>query len=219
MHPARADQRVLLACLVISILLHAWLLSGVATDRGADSRRAFDASPAIQLSLEAIMPQLAPALPEAAAHELARVGNDRPTRIEKSALPPPKREVPDSPRPTKGAAQPPVRPGELAFRDARADSPAITTADQYRFALVMQARREQGGRRAAGGLEGRTRVRLDFADGGGLQSTKVIASSGHDSLDAEALRLFDEAHQKLPVPQALLERRFSIEATVSFERD
>jgi TonB family protein len=217
MHPTRADQRVLLACLVVSVLLHAWLLSGVAIDGGAVSRRASDASPTIRLTLDAVMPQSPPALPEAAAHEPARVRSDRPARIEALVPLPPKREVADSLRP--GAAPPPVRPAESSMRDARADSPDIATADQYRFALVMQARRERNGNRSASDPAGRTRVQLDFGDGGALQSTKVIASSGHDSLDAEALRLFDQAHQKLPVPQALLAKRFSIEATVSFERD
>ncbi len=217
MHPSRADQRVLLACLGVSVLLHAWLLSGVAIDGGAVSRRASDASPTVRLTLDAARPQSPPALPRAAVHESARVGSDRPARIEKLAPLPPKREMTESLGP--GAAPPPVRPAESLMRDARANSPDIATADQYRFALVMQARRERKGNRSAGDPEGRTRVQLDFGDGGALQSTKVIASSGHDSLDAEALRLFDQAHQKLPVPQALLARRFSIEATVSFERD
>ncbi len=217
MQPSRADQRVLLACLVVSVLLHAWLLSGVAIDGGAVSRRASDTFPTIRLTLDAARPQSPPALPEAAAHEPARVGSDRPARIEKSAPLPPKREVTDSLH--LGAAPQPVRPAESLMRDARPDSPDIATADQYRFALVMQARRERNGNRPAGDPAGQTRVQLDFGDGGALQSTKVIASSGHDSLDAEALRLFDQAHQKLPVPQALLAKRFSIEATVSFERD
>ncbi|MFN0300647.1 MAG: TonB family protein [Burkholderiales bacterium] len=215
----RADQRVLLACLVASVLLHAWLLSGVAIDGGAVSRRAFDASPTIRLALDPVMPQPPPALPDVAPREPARVRGDPPTRTEALAPPPPKREAPDAVRATKSEAQSPARPIESVVRDHRAESPAIATADQYRFALVIQARREREGTRPGRELEGRTRVRLEFGDHGALQSTQVVASSGHDLLDAEALRLFDQAHQKLPVPRALLAKPFSIEATVSFERD
>jgi TonB family protein len=97
------------------------------------------------------------------------------------------------------------------------DRPSIATADQYRVALVMQARRER--EQLAVEAEGRTRVRLNFASGGALESANVVTSSGFDALDAEALRLFDRARATLPVPEALIARRFSIEATVSFERN
>lgn len=125
---------------------------------------------------------------------------------------------------TRAAPAPARVPEAARFADARNEAPTlpddrgIQSVEQYRIALLFEA----GRLRAASPIaaiagSGRSRLRLDFAAGGALQSTRVLASSGDAALDDAAAELLTRAHARLPVPATLTQRSFALEATVSFE--
>ena len=244
-----AEYRVLFGALAISMLVHAWLLLGAPlgggySRSGTDSGTALlhlalvpdgpserdEPVPRLGESLTRSAPLAAerlPALEPTASHDASRAlaVEDVPANLSSMTTPNPDRvEVKPLEQEPMPASRPDLR-SERAIPDARGergsraqhDRSLIATADQYRVALVLQARRER--EQLAVEAEGRTRVRLSFASGGALESANVVTSSGSDELDAEALRLFERARAMLPVPAALHAKQFSIEATVSFERN
>ncbi|MSQ20823.1 MAG: TonB family protein [Betaproteobacteria bacterium] len=241
------EYRVLLGAIAISALVHAWLLSSLAAGGGHSQRGAKVRASLLHLALapsvaneaphpvqtESFSAPVAPsaaALPTVDARRSQSVPRDlvvenppaHPGSITASQSDSIDR---DAAYPATGLAITRHVTAERASPASRADPSShampdrmsIRTADQYRVALVSAARHERESIAAA--LEGRTRVRLSFASGGTLTAANVVASSGSDELDAEALRLFERAQTTLPVPAALLAKQFAIEATVSFERD
>lgn len=115
-----------------------------------------------------------------------------------------------------------ARAGESAPGTIKAASPVddrgIQTAEQYRVALLFEAGRLRSTLSpSAIASTGRSRLQLDFAAGGALQSTRITASSGDLALDQAATDLLTRAQARVPVPPSLTQRAFSVEATVSFE--
>ncbi len=236
----RAQLRVLLVCIAISLMMHAWLLAGVDLDESAGRRDAFHSLFTLRFVFEPTLsavpsgtaptaPATRPPSPVAPAPDAPKANAFTADRTHADASRSTDRnlaaasaathrdepiELPDWVRPARGGAD-----ALPAATSAALDQPAIATADQYRLALILAARREREQTGTLGQFEGRARVRLEFGSGGTLQSAQVIASSGHDLLDAEALRLFGRAYHRLPVPDALLARPFAVDATVSFERE
>jgi TonB family protein len=237
----RSEARALIGAIVVSVLAHACILFGTAADGGYARSGANAGVPLLNLAFVPSLPNAtvqpaphltrssdAPPSPRADRIVAAAVSATRAhaahDQVAETPFTVPSRADPrdinhGNPGAQVTALQPPsVATGPAAkSSNSHPDRLSIATADQYRVALVLQARREREPLALA--AEGRTRVRLSFASGGALESANVVASSGDDTLDAEALRLFERARTMLPVPEALLAKQFSIEATVSFERN
>ncbi len=240
---ASGEPRILLACITVSFLLHIWLMAGIERNDGGSWRESLPVLTDVRIESGSGAADGQSLHQVPSAPEPTRAANGQP-RSEVAGLRPHRST---SEHTSINTMQPRVQAAAtegsrsnidtkdddshsvLASRSgsdlastapsARQDRPIIATAAQYRLALILAARRERERVEFLGLGEGRARVRLDFGSGGTLHTAQVVASSGHEALDAEALRLFGRAHQSLPVPSALLANPFSIEATVSFERE
>ncbi len=239
---ANRERRILLACISVSFLFHIWLLAGIERNDAGSGRNSLPVLMDVRIESSSEADDNGRSSHQAAfARDSARAANGE-SRLGVSGVRP---HRPVSEHTSIGATQPRNRAAAgsrpdidkkddasqsiLASRAgsgqastaplAWQDRPVIATAEQYRLALILAARRERERVEFLGPGEGRARVRLDFGSDGTLHAAHVVASSGHEALDAEALRLFGRAHESLPVPGTLLAKPFSIEATVSFERE
>jgi protein TonB len=90
---------------------------------------------------------------------------------------------------------------------------------QYRLALIGAAKRHRLYPEHAieRGWQGRVTVRLAFGADGALAEALVSRSSGHGSLDRQAVEMLRKAAALTPLPPALRSREFSIEVPVLFE--
>jgi outer membrane biosynthesis protein TonB len=124
---------------------------------------------------------------------------------------------PPADEPVALAPSEPVTKSHAAASASRREA-RIGTIEQYRVALLLQARRVQGPFTALQEA-GRAQVRLEFARDGALLASRVTESSGSALLDDEAVRRLRAAHDLVPVPTTLARHAFAIDAVVSFERD
>jgi protein TonB len=90
---------------------------------------------------------------------------------------------------------------------------------QYRLALIGAAKRHRLYPEHAieRGWQGRVTVRLAFGADGALAEALVSRSSGHGSLDRQAVEMLRKAAALTPLPPALRSREFSVEVPVLFE--
>lgn len=168
--------------------------------------------------------ELAAARPDVARPESAKVASPASRSTERTSRPAasqsstgPAALAPSlpsaSPRAALSSSAPPSSAPET--RPLHQDDRGIHTSEQYRLALLFEAGRLRANIAQSGA--GRARVRLEFAAGGLLQSTRITASSGDPTLDDAATELLGRAHARVPVPAVLWQRPFEVEATVSFE--
>ncbi|HSD44866.1 MAG TPA: TonB family protein [Burkholderiales bacterium] len=90
---------------------------------------------------------------------------------------------------------------------------------QYRLALIGAAKRHRLYPEHAieRGWQGRVTVRLAFGADGAIAAALVHRSSGHGSLDRQAVEMLRKAAALTPLPPALRSREFSVEVPVLFE--
>jgi protein TonB len=90
---------------------------------------------------------------------------------------------------------------------------------QYRLALIGAAKRHRlyPEHAVERGWQGRVTVRLAFGADGALAGAQVRRSSGHGSLDQQAVEMLRKAAALTPLPPALRSREFSLEVPVLFE--
>jgi protein TonB len=121
------------------------------------------------------------------------------------------------PAPTPAPAPAPVPPVAAAMPQPPAAVPAAPDAAsliaQYRAALLAEAGRHKRYPLVAldNGWEGEVVVRMAIAADGSLAALNVRSSSGHATLDRQALEMFRKAGAQVPVPEALRGRQFSLE--------
>jgi protein TonB len=90
---------------------------------------------------------------------------------------------------------------------------------QFRLALIGTAKRYRLYPESAveRGWHGRVTVRLAFDADGAVAAALVRRSSGHATLDEQALEMLRKAAALTPVPPALRSREFAVEVPVVFE--
>lgn len=225
--PFREDarRRMLVACMAVSIALHAAVLTGFRGLRPAEHTKQVKALTAALASkpahpmAPAVMPRLLqrpqwkanpetaqPVLvdPELPAYENAR-------RAEPS---------PSSPLPEAASALP-----ETASTPA--PSPEKATAggvdagllEKYRLALIDAVRRYKRYPTHAveRGWQGRVEVRLVVGSNGNISSALIKRSSNYQILDDQALDMVKKGTGREPVPSALRGREFTLDIPVIFE--
>lgn len=103
------------------------------------------------------------------------------------------------------------RPGE--------DALDLGSLAQYRLALIGAARRHRLYPEHAieRGWQGRVTVRLAFGADGGIAAALVHRSSGHATLDREAVDMLRKAAALTPLPPALRAHEFTVDVPVLFE--
>ena len=99
------------------------------------------------------------------------------------------------------------------------DAPDLGSLAQFRLALIGTAKRYRLYPESAveRGWHGRVTVRLAFDAEGAVAAALVRRSSGHATLDEQALDMLRKAAALTPVPPALRSREFAVEVPVVFE--
>jgi protein TonB len=195
----------------------------------------------ITARLVAPPPAVAPSAPPAAEAPTPPVEATKPPQAAKAApdiakkLAPQMKPAPTPPSPAAEPAQPAAAPAPAAPATALAPAPAVTaraepqlvapaapSADEagmiarFRLDIISQAKRFKRYPRMAmdNNWEGRTDVRIVFGADGKRISTTIVRSSGHETLDRQALDTLSKAF--VPVPAALRGKEFAVEIPVIY---
>lgn len=103
----------------------------------------------------------------------------------------------------------------------QATGPGVDKAGlrQYHFALGRMATtfRSYPPQARDAGWGGRVAIRLTVAEDGVPQRLRLLASSGHGTLDQAALEMLRLAASHTPVPDALLGQRFEIDLAIDYD--
>jgi protein TonB len=113
----------------------------------------------------------------------------------------------------------PDPPAKVHPQPARSPETDPGSLDQYRLALIMQARRYKRYPMQAmeRGWAGTVEVRLVIAPDGTVRDTLVKASSGYRILDDQALDMVKKAKPLTVIPPVLRGREFSVDIPVIFD--
>jgi protein TonB len=225
-----SGNRAFLAALLASIVLHAALLAAQWPSL-ADSLKA---------PVEALAPLVARLVAPAPPAPEPRAAEPKPERPKPkpqvkpqsrpAPVPPPNPQprveptVPPlasaAPAPAPAPAPVPAAPPAPAVRAApSAPPPAAAVPDtesllaQYRAALLQAAGRYKRYPPMArdNGWEGEVVVRMAIGADGAIVSLDVTASSGYRVLDRQALDMFRRAGPRVPVPEALRGKSFTLD--------
>jgi periplasmic protein TonB len=236
-----AQHRSLLACVGISIALHAlvlisspaWRSSAPASDpkiltaRFAPKPASPESAPAVEQvsrssELQHEAPQPEPDVkPESPPPVLARSAPGALVAPQQAAPAPTPSPAPSAPvqtasaAPSAAEAQVPETSGETTARPA-ADA---VTLDQYRLALIGSAGRYKRYPVQAmeKGWQGRVEVRLAIGADGAIRNASVKTSSGYPILDDQAMDMVKKATPLTQIPPALRGREFSVDLPVIFD--
>jgi protein TonB len=225
------QQRALLACIGISVVLHAfvlafpgWRLSAgvVSSSRVLTARFAPQPAEAVRQTREAV-----PARTQREKKAPQVLAGPTPVAVpqETVPLPQPSPSLPPYAEPVRTeatrAAEAPLQSfqGEAASKSQADPSDDAAMRREYLIALVNAAKRymrypPQARER---GWEGRVEVRLVIDASGSIKSAFVKSSSRYQILDDQALDMVKKGQPRLQIPPALRGREFSVDIPVTFE--
>jgi len=233
-HARAGESRTLGLAVLASIVLHAALL--LASPAILERKKPSVFPGPITARLVEPPPVAAPVAPPAEEVPKPQVETPKPPTAkaapEKARKPAP--QTKPAPGPASPAAEPaqPVAPPAPAA-PAAAPAPGVTarsepqppaapsadeagTLAKFRLDIISQATRFKRYPRMAmdNNWEGRTDVRIVFGADGKRVSITVVRSSGHETLDRQALDTVSKAF--VPVPAALRGKEFSVEIPVIY---
>jgi protein TonB len=228
----RFQLRAVLACLGISVAVHAVALATLSGLTGGVSKHG--EPPVLTATIASrSAPEVAPAVP--------READSSPPRPKEKPKTRPVRVSPPTPQNATPAAAPAPSPApEQTASSAPANEPAAmqTTAvatqgepsgktipddgkiiRDYRNGLMDYARRfrRYPAQAMERGWEGRVEIRVTVRPDGMIESAVVKTPSGYQILDDQALDMVKRAQTRTPIPPALRGREFTVDIPVSFE--
>jgi protein TonB len=218
------QHRALLACVGVSVALHAIVLAfpGWRSSPSAESPRVLTALFAHQPNHPDAVPQPRP--PRQEKKTAPVLASPDPVAVPQ-VVPEPNPPSPNA-DPARAefarAAEAPVQSSEgeaVPSKSQRDPSDDAAMRRQYLIALVDAAKRymrypPQARER---GWEGRVEVRLMIDANGSIKSAIVKTSSRYQILDDQALDMVKKGQQRLQIPPALRGREFSVDIPVTFE--
>lgn len=145
-----------------------------------------------------------------------------PAPEERIATVPPVPE-PATPAPAPAPEPQPVAPPPAPAPPPRVEPPAPSAQETaiagFRESLLERARRDKRYPRVAVDnlWEGTVAVRMSIGADGRIAALRVTRGSGHAVLDREALRLFEAARSRVPIPRALRGQAFEIDLEAVYE--
>jgi periplasmic protein TonB len=236
-----AQHRALLACVGISIALHALVLISspalrssapasdpkILTARFAPKPASPESAPAVEQAprpseMQQEAPQSEPDVkPETPRPVLAQSAPGALVASQQAAPAPTPSPAPSAPLQTASAApsaaeaQVPATSGETAAR-AAADA---GTLDQYRLALIGAGERYKRYPVQAmeKGWQGRVEVRLVIGADGVIRNASIKTSSGYRIVDDQAMDMVKRAKPRTQIPPVLRGREFSVDLPVIFD--
>jgi len=239
-----AQARALLACVAVSVVLHALALfafpdlrpsarsgsPGVLVARFAPRLALPEAGQAAERELpKPPEPPRQEAKPETPRPVLAGPAPAAPVVAQEAAPAP----VPEPNLPVTNAAQTgppaevarapesqaPVAPSDAAFRSAREAPADATMLRQYLVALVSAANlyKRYPPQARDRGWEGRVEIRLVIDANGTIKSAAIKTSSNYQLLDDQALDMVKKGKPRVQIPAALRGREFTVDVPVIFE--
>ena len=133
--------------------------------------------------------------------------------------PPSTEPQPPTPPSTVASVPSPATPGAQAETPPRPADAYQGSLRDYEAQLSFMAGRFKRYPRVAvdNAWEGNVEVELLIGANGVLRSVKVVASSGYNVLDQQAIEMFKQAKPRVPIPPALVGREFSVTRRVTFE--
>lgn len=178
----------------------------------AASRAVEPAAPRPAASRPAVKPQRTPARPTPAAPSMPR-------ESEAVATPAPAPVAPIAAAPAAATGNAPAAGEPTAAPRPGDDALDLGSLAQFRMALIGTAKRYRLYPESAveRGWHGRVTIRLAFDAQGAVAAALVRRSSGHATLDEQALDMLRKAAALTPVPPALRSREFSVDVPVVFE--
>jgi TonB family protein len=95
----------------------------------------------------------------------------------------------------------------------------VSAVERYRRDILGEARRYKRYPRIAidNAWEGEVRVRMAIGADGRIAGLSVARGSAHAVLDRDALRLFETAQSRVPVPRELRGQAFEIDVGVRYD--
>jgi protein TonB len=222
-----AQRRMLLACVAVSIGLHAAVLlafPGLRPIQHANQVKvltaAFDSKPAD--------PAAPAAMPRPLQRPLWKVNPETaqpvPTDPEPQVIEDERRTAPTplSPVPEATSAAPEAIPTPSPVPGAEtavASGVDASLLEKYRLALIDAARRYKRYPIFAleRGWQGRVEVRLVVGSNGDIRSARIERSSSYQILDDQALDMVKKGTGRAPIPSALRGREFTLDIPVIFE--
>lgn len=220
-----ARRRMLVACMAVSIALHAAVLTSFRGLRPVEHTKevkvltaALASKPAHRVA-PAVMPRLLQrprweANPETAQPVLV---DPEPPVYEHAWRTEP---TPSSPTPEAASAAPDAAstpaPGAETASAGGVDASLL---EKYRLALIDAARRYKRYPTHAveRGWQGRVEIRLVVGSNGNISSALVKRSSNYRILDDQALDMVKKGTGREPIPSALRGREFTLDIPVIFE--
>lgn len=219
--PASTEVRLALA-LALSVALHAaaWHLLAPIEAQVAPLQRTLEVLLVPQPEAPAAEPLPVPAQPRAPA-PAPRAAPPRPRMAARAdPLPSPPIEAAPiaSPEPVRAAAPPPVATPEPTSPPPAALAPPTDLLAGYGNSVSRLLARHREYPRVAllRGWEGTVTMRLRVAPGGKLIGADVEGSSGHATLDTQALEMVKRVAELPPPPEGLREREFAVLVPVVF---
>jgi periplasmic protein TonB len=239
-HPFERGNRAIAIAVVLSLALHAALLSILPSLREAQQRRsdprdpilarltqptpASFASPAAAapppaFSAPSTRPMAVPSAPK-------RAPQMRPT-LEATPVAPPNASSVESEATAKDTIAPsadaPISLFAVPQVATRLPQPSAETPDagtlaQYRLALISAAKRFKRYPRVAldNDWQGKVEVRIVIDASGAIATLSVRSSAGHPLLDRQALEMIERAKELALIPPALRGKEFSVDIPVVF---
>lgn len=212
-------SRVLGYAVLASLLLHALIFYVVPAAREFAALLPAEPEPLIA-RVEQLEPPPAPPAPVAktAPRPVAPPAPQAP-RIVAPAAPAPVAPAPQfAPQPEPAPAPAPA-PRSSPPPVAVAPSPDTRAVARFRQGILDVARRDKRYPRVAvdNAWEGAVAVQMAVGADGRIAELRVTRSSGHAVLDREALRLFESAQSRVPIPRELRGQAFEIGVEVVYD--
>jgi periplasmic protein TonB len=234
---ADSQNRALLACLCVSIALHASVLFSFPEFRArvpSGGPRMLTAS----FAPRPAQPEAAPAIEQTAPRPSEAPLKIRPDTLQPALIqpsqaqpipqPPPVPQTPSDPAQTANAAPPAPQvpaqtapagafPGEAV--DFSNDAADASLLEKYRLALIDAVRRYRRYPPQAmeRGWQGRVEIRLVIGASGMIKSASIRISSHYQILDDQALDMVKKGKTLAQIPAALRGREFTVDVPVIFE--
>ena len=211
-------SRILGYAVLASLLLHALIFYVVPAAREFAALLPAEPEPLIA-RVEQLAPPPPPPAPAPVAKPAPRPVAPPAPRIAVPAAPAPVAPAPQfAPQPAPAPAPAPA-PQSSPPPIAVAPSPDTRAVARFRQGVLDVARRDKRYPRVAvdNAWEGAVAVQMAVGADGRIAALRVTRSSGHAVLDREALRLFESAQSRVPIPRELRGQAFEIGVEVVYD--
>lgn len=164
-------------------------------------------------------PAAQPEVPQHAPPVPVPVPRAEPVPVPAAAVAPVAVPAPPAPEPASEPVVQAPAPAPLARAAPQPPSPDAGAITRFRQGILRTARADRRYPRVAVDnlWEGKVGVRMSIGADGRIAALRVTRGSGHAVLDREALRLFETAQSRVPIPRELRGQAFEIDLEAVYD--